>query len=336
MIYTFIAERCSDLPVSVCCRVMRVSTSGFYQRRAQPVTDGELAEAYAANKVHDIWTMSRHSYGSPRVRNELRLGRGVRCSKTTCERLMRCAARSGSTIRNATGAAPGAATARSTTTSSTGRSTPTARTGCGAWTSPNTPPATGKVYLAVVVDAWSRRVVGWSIADHIRAELVADAIQMATWRRQPPQGPNDRAFGPRRSIHVMAVRQPAPRRRPARLDGLHRRLLRQLRRRGVLLRPAARAPRPTRLALPRPARPRDLRVDRNLVQPAPPPQLQRTGSAPSTTRPQTRHDHPHPTRPSDRGTSRSSSLDSAPIPPRAPTPNVDAAKARPTARSPDA
>ena len=45
----------------------------------------------------------------------------------------------------------------------------------------------GKVYLAVVIDAWSRRVVGWSIADHIRAELVADAIQMATWKRQPPR-----------------------------------------------------------------------------------------------------------------------------------------------------
>lgn len=44
------------------------------------------------------------------------------------------------------------------------------------------------MYLAAVVDAWSRRVVGWSIADHIRAELVADALQMATWRRRPPDG----------------------------------------------------------------------------------------------------------------------------------------------------
>src|SRR3954447_24716794 len=46
----------------------------------------------------------------------------------------------------------------------------------------------GKVYLAVVLDAFSRRVVGWSSADHLRAELVADALQMATWRRQPPDG----------------------------------------------------------------------------------------------------------------------------------------------------
>ena len=88
MIHTFIAEHCSDLPVATCCRVMKVSTSGFYQRKAQPVADTELAEAYAANKVHDIWTMSRHSYGSPRICVELRLGQGVHRSKTTCERLM--------------------------------------------------------------------------------------------------------------------------------------------------------------------------------------------------------------------------------------------------------
>ena len=58
------------------------------------------------------------------------------------------------------------------------------------WVSDITEHATaeGKVYVAVVVDAWSRRVVGWSIADHIRAELVVDALQMATWRRRPPAG----------------------------------------------------------------------------------------------------------------------------------------------------
>jgi len=46
----------------------------------------------------------------------------------------------------------------------------------------------GKVYLAVVLDAFSRRVIGWSIAEHMRAGLVADALQMATWRRRPAEG----------------------------------------------------------------------------------------------------------------------------------------------------
>ena len=50
------------------------------------------------------------------------------------------------------------------------------------------PTGDGKVYLAVVLDAFSRRVVGWSIADHMRAELVVDAVQMALWRRRPPAG----------------------------------------------------------------------------------------------------------------------------------------------------
>lgn len=76
MMYAFIAEHCSDLPVSTCCRVLKVSKSGFYQRLAKPVTDRELTEAYAANTVFDIWKMSRRSYGAPRVRMELRLGQG--------------------------------------------------------------------------------------------------------------------------------------------------------------------------------------------------------------------------------------------------------------------
>ena len=59
------------------------------------------------------------------------------------------------------------------------------RTGCGAPTSPSIPTATGKVYCCAVLDVFSRAVVGWSIADHMRAELVVDALQMATWRRHP-------------------------------------------------------------------------------------------------------------------------------------------------------
>jgi len=51
MIYAFIAEHCSDLPVSACCRVMKVSTSGFYQRRTEPVTARERDEADRANTV---------------------------------------------------------------------------------------------------------------------------------------------------------------------------------------------------------------------------------------------------------------------------------------------
>lgn len=56
MIYALIAECCSDLPVAVCCRVMKVSTSGYYQRKATPVTDRELTEAHAANVAALRWS----------------------------------------------------------------------------------------------------------------------------------------------------------------------------------------------------------------------------------------------------------------------------------------
>ena len=65
MIYTFIARACTDLPVSACCRVMRVSTSGFYAWRANPVRTKDLEDAYLSDTIVDIWTMSRRSYGRP-------------------------------------------------------------------------------------------------------------------------------------------------------------------------------------------------------------------------------------------------------------------------------
>jgi putative transposase len=187
MTYTFIAERCSDLPVSVCCRVMKVSTSGYYQRRAQPVSDRELAEAARANVVFDIWKMSRHSYGMPRVRDELRLGMGQGCSRTTTARLMGICGAVGIHYRRRGGSTrPGDGELSDDLVNRAFDPDGPDRLWCMDVTEHRT--GTGKLYLAVVLDAWSRRVIGWSIADHMRAELVADAVQMATWRRQPPRG----------------------------------------------------------------------------------------------------------------------------------------------------
>ena len=76
------------------------------------------------------------------------------------------------------------------------------------------------------VDAFSRRVVGWSIADHIRAELVVDAVQMAIWRRRPPRARPSPTPTTGRGTRP-GLRAPASSSRPARLDGLDRGLLRQ-------------------------------------------------------------------------------------------------------------
>ena len=188
MTYTFIARRCEDLPVAACCRVMGVSTSGFYAWNADPVSDRDWDDAVLTNTIVDIHRTSRRSYGSPRVHAELRLGQGLRCSRKRVERLMRQAGVAGIHRRKDRGCTrrdPAASPSddlvnRNFTVAHQDR----------LWVMDVTEHRTdeGKVYLAVVLDAWSRRVVGWSIADHIRSELVVDALQMAVWRRQPPDG----------------------------------------------------------------------------------------------------------------------------------------------------
>lgn len=65
MSYIFIARACSDLPVSACCRVMKVSTSGFYAWQANPMSDKDLDDGFLTDTIVDIHRMSRRSYGSP-------------------------------------------------------------------------------------------------------------------------------------------------------------------------------------------------------------------------------------------------------------------------------
>ena len=130
MTYTFIAGRCGDLPVAVCCRVMKVSTSGFYAWRTQPCSDRDWDDALLTNTIVEIHRMSRRSYGSPRVHAELRLGLGTCCSRKRVERLMRQAGVAGSTVGDEA-AAHAAMAASPPTISSTASSIPPNRTACG-------------------------------------------------------------------------------------------------------------------------------------------------------------------------------------------------------------
>jgi putative transposase len=187
MTYTFIVRACTDLPVSVCCRVMGVSTSGFYARQANPVSERDIDDAVLTDTIVDIWRFSRRSYGSPRVHAELRLGEGIGCSRKRVERLMREAGICGIRRRRGRGCTrrdPEAEPQDDLVNRAFDPQEPDR-----LWTMDVTehPTDEGKVYLAVVLDAFSRRVIGWSIADHIRSELVVDALQMAIWRRRPPK-----------------------------------------------------------------------------------------------------------------------------------------------------
>lgn len=134
MKYTFIARRCDDLPVAACCRVMGVSTSGFYAWRANPIAERDYADAVLTNTIVDIHRMSRRSYGSPRVHAELRLGQSIRCSKKRVERLMAQAGVAGIYRRPGATAAPSVTAQSPATTWSSGPSTPRRPTVSGSWT----------------------------------------------------------------------------------------------------------------------------------------------------------------------------------------------------------
>jgi transposase InsO family protein len=130
--------------------------------------------------------MSRCSYGSPRVHAELRLGQGLRVGRKRVARLLRIVS-----LQGIGGSAkhrrhrPAAAVHEDLVQRRFVADGPN-RLWCTDVT--EHPTAEGKVYCAAVIDVFSRIIVGWSIADHMRSELVVDALQMATWRRDPGPG----------------------------------------------------------------------------------------------------------------------------------------------------
>ncbi len=114
----------------------------------------------------------------------------------------------------------------------------------------------GKVYLAVVIDAWSRRVIGWSIADHLRTELVIDALEMACWRRKPTPGEVIHHADHGSQTYTPPGRSVKGSEPPDCSGHGHRRgLLRQCRDRSVLGSDAGRTTRPATVAHPERARP---------------------------------------------------------------------------------
>lgn len=129
---------------------------------------------------------SRGTYGAPRVHAELRLGLGVRIGRKRVARLMRAGGMTGVFHRRKRGRTRPLPAPHEDLV----RRRFTADGPDRLWFTDITehPTRGGKVYCAAVIDCFSRRVVGWSIADHIRTELVVDALQMATWQRRPKPG----------------------------------------------------------------------------------------------------------------------------------------------------
>jgi putative transposase len=166
----------------VTCRVLRVSRSGYYEWRGRAPSRRDVDDAYLLDTIIDVHVAARGTYGARRVHAELTLGRRLPVGRRRVERLMRCQHLAGVHRRRWRHATRSAATWPDLVQRRFSADAPDR-----LWVTDITQHRTseGWVYAAVVLDVFSRRVVGWSIADHLRTELVVDALDMARWRRKP-------------------------------------------------------------------------------------------------------------------------------------------------------
>jgi putative transposase len=173
------------IPVEVACRVLDVSTSGYYAWRSRPPSQRSVRHAWLTELMVEVYQASRGTYGALRVQAELRLGRGVMVGHNAVALLMRRAGLAGATGRPKWRHAKPDQIAADLVDRAFTRSGPDQ-----LWVTDITehPTREGKVYCAVVLDAFSRRVVGWSIDAAPTAALVTNALGMAIQTRTPPAG----------------------------------------------------------------------------------------------------------------------------------------------------
>jgi len=175
----------ATFPISIMARVLGVSKAGFYAWRRRPPSARARADAALLKRIRTVHAGSRETYGAPRVHAELRAG-GERHGRKRIAQLMRDAGLVGASRRRR-----GPITTRR---DKTARPAPdlvdrnfAAKAPNQLWVADITfvPTASGFLYLAVVLDAWSRKIIGWSMANSLRTELVLDALEMAIGQRRP-------------------------------------------------------------------------------------------------------------------------------------------------------
>ena len=186
--FKLIAVEKANHPIDLLCRVLGVSRSGFYAWQTRAPSERALADAWLTERIREIHEANRGVYGAPRVHAELRLGQEVRVGRKRVERLMRAAGISGLVPRKrgrTTIRVPGVRVADDLVDRQFMPAAPNVLwvadiTYLRSWE--------GWLYLVAVQDAFSRRIVGWSMADHMRSDLVVDALNMAIARRRPEAG----------------------------------------------------------------------------------------------------------------------------------------------------
>jgi putative transposase len=188
MKYAFIERNRRVWPISVQCRVLGVSVSGYHEhfvRRRHILERRHLSDEAVLVHIRSVFAENRGAYGWPRVWRELR-DRGVRIGKHRVQRLMQrhgIRARGKRRFRIATtDSRHGLPIAPNLLDRNFHVVTPNS-----VWAGDITFIATdeGWLFLAVVIDLFNRQVVGWSLGDDMRSELVIDAFQMAWFRRRP-------------------------------------------------------------------------------------------------------------------------------------------------------
>lgn len=187
-IFRFIAATKAEHSIQIMCRVLGVSRSGFHAWAAREPSPRAIADTHLSERITEIHADSLKTYGSPRVHAELRLEDDVHVGRKRVERLMRLAGLSGQVKRRrgkTTIRVQGVRTAPDLVERDFDPAEPNR-----LWAADITYIRTweGWLYLASVMDCYSRRIVGWALADHLRAELVVDALEMAVKRRRPDPG----------------------------------------------------------------------------------------------------------------------------------------------------
>ncbi len=186
--FEFIAAKRAEHSVKTMCRVLGVSRSGFHAWQARPPSARSREDTRLTARICELFKLRRKVYGSPRIWSDLVLDDGERIGRKRVERLMRQAGLSAlmhkrwkaTTVR-----VPGVRVADDLLDRDFAAAAPNR-----CWVADITYLRTweGWLYLVAVQDLYSRRVVGWSMADHMRAELVVDALQMALAHRRPAPG----------------------------------------------------------------------------------------------------------------------------------------------------
>lgn len=185
MKYTFIDQHRAEFRLSSMCRVLKVHRSGYYAWKAAPYSQRTLEDMKLLVEIKQFYDDSYGIYGSPRIHRDLREA-GIRCGVKRVARLMGQAKiksmRGYRRPRHISGKP-------SITAPNRLQQQFTVNQPDAAWVTDITYVRTyeGWLYLAVVIDLFSRTVVGWSMKPTMATEIVLDALVMAVWRRKPRQ-----------------------------------------------------------------------------------------------------------------------------------------------------